>query len=86
MKHRDIQLAIIEEVKHWPGVSVHFINATGNGHPKAVLNFNGKEKKRAFVGSSSDSIRATKHTISDMRKAMKFMGAVRAKAEPADVS
>lgn len=74
---RELKNAIKEEVAHWPGVSVEFVSATGGGHPKAKLPFEGRTLARAYSGNS-DTQQALHCTVRDMRQIMVQLGATRA--------
>lgn len=80
MNQRDYEKAIEREVEHWPDVAVEFV--TGGKHPKAKFTFGGKMLSQAFAGTPSDAAFGVHQMLGDMRRAMKKLGAVRAKPEP----
>lgn len=82
MNKRDYEKAIEAEVENWPGVTVEFVNRTGKGHPKAKFSFGGKMLSHAYASTPSDSAFGVHQMLGDMRRAMKKLGAERAKPEP----
>lgn len=82
MNKRDYEKAIESEVENWPGVTVEFVNPTGKGHPKAKLTYEGKMLSQAYAGTPSDAAFGVHQMLGDMRRAMKKLGASRAKPEP----
>lgn len=75
-----LQEAIEREVaENWPGAEVTF--AKGGKHPKAKLAFGGKIMPVPFSGTSGSS-RIVHHTLADVRRALRRMGAERSKPDP----
>lgn len=72
--------AIKREVEQWPGVAVDFVE--GKKHPKAKFKFGDKVLSRPFASTPSDSAYGIHQMLGDMRRAMKQLGAERAKPEP----
>jgi hypothetical protein len=82
MNRKDLEQAIEREVAEWPGASVAF--AEGSKHPKAKLKF--ADLTIAVVYSSTPSdVRGILNTVSDVRRALKKLGAARPKPEPTPV-
>lgn len=87
MTRKDLEEAISREVESWPGVTVEF--ADGGKHPKAKFTFTPPEGdaltlSRAYARNPSDSANGIHRTLSDMRRVMKQLGAVRPKPEPSE--
>lgn len=86
MKRSNYEEAIRKEVEHWQGVTVEF--GEGGKHPKAKFTFdpgNGEpplKLSRPFAGTPSDAAFGIHAMLGDMRRAMKQLGATRAKPEP----
>lgn len=76
---RELQEAIEREVAEWPDVAVEF--ADGGKHPKAKLTFGGKMLAVPFSGTSGSG-RIVHHTLTDVRRALRKLGAERPKPEP----
>lgn len=86
MNKRELEKAIKDEVDEWPGLTVEFVAATGNGHPKMKLTFTpeGGEPlmlSRAYPGTPSAQSSLHK-TIADVRRMARQLGATRPKPEP----
>lgn len=79
MNQRDIEKAIEREVEEWPEASVSFTK-TGT-HPKAKLAFGGLLLSVVFAGTPG-SQRGVHNTLSEVRRSLKKLGAVRTKPEP----
>lgn len=71
------------EIACWPGVTFRFEHARGKGHPRIVLGFNGRERFVTFPGTPSDSVRGPANFVTDLRKALRALGAVRSEREAA---
>lgn len=82
MRNREYVEAIKDEVEHWKGVTVEFVEATKGGHPKAKFQFGGKFMSHPFASTPSDSAYGKVKMLGDMRRKMKALGAVRDKPEP----
>jgi hypothetical protein len=86
MKQSDLEDAIVREVENWPGVEVKFGRASK--HPTAKFTFTPPEGgdplmlSRPFAGTPSDAYFGVHQMLGDMRRAMKQLGATRAKPEP----
>lgn len=77
---KELEGAIEREVaEFWPGAKVEF--AEGGKHPKAKLTFNGKLLAVPFSGTSG-STRIVAHTLADVRRALRKLGAERSKPDP----
>lgn len=79
MKVSEIEEAIEREVAEWPGAGVSF--AQGGKHRKAKLTYGELIVARAYTSSNARST-AIRATLGDIRRALKSMGAERAKPEP----
>ena len=79
-KGRQLAEAIEKEVGHWPEVKVTIVEAAK--HPKAKLEFGGMLLSVTFSGTTGDSFRGVHNCLSDVRKALKKLGAKRDKPEP----
>lgn len=80
-KGKEVVAAIQREVEEWPGAEVTITE--GKGHPKAKLAFGGKLMHVTFSATPS-SPRSVHHTIADVRRALRKMGAERPKPEPSE--
>lgn len=80
MNRRELEDAIRDEVRQWPGVTVEFVE--GGKHPKAQFCFEGKQAARAYPGTPSDSSFGLHKCLGDMRRFVRQLGAVRSKPEP----
>lgn len=80
MNQRDFEKAIDAEVGNWPGAAVEFV--AGGKHPKAKLTHGGKQMGVTYPGTPGDAFHGVHNTLSDIRRALKKLGAVRAKPEP----
>jgi hypothetical protein len=77
---KELQEAIEREVStFWPGAGVTF--AEGGKHPKAKLTFDGKIMPVAFSGTSGSS-QIVHHTLADIRRVLRKLGATRTKPDP----
>lgn len=76
---RELQDAISREVSEWPDATVEF--ADGAKHPKAKIKFGGKQLFVPFPATSG-SVRIIQHTVADVRRTLRKLGAVRPKPEP----
>ena len=76
---KELQEAIEREVAEWPGASVEF--ADGGKHPKAKIKFDGKMLAVPFSATSGAS-RIVHHTLADVRRTLRKLGAQRPKPEP----
>lgn len=75
MNRRDYEQAIEREVAEWPGVTVTFEEA--GKHPRAVMTFGEASRFTPFPGTPSDSARGLDVKISEVRRMLREMGAVR---------
>lgn len=75
MKRRDYELAIEREVAEWPGVTVTFEEA--GKHPRAIFTFGGIGRFTPFPGTPSDSAKGVTIKLSEVRRLLREMGAVR---------
>lgn len=80
MNQRELEKAIETELESWPDATVSF--TAGGAHPKAKVMFGGKMLNVPYPGTPGDSFRGVHNTLSDIRRALKKLGAVRAKPEP----
>ncbi|MEJ7831274.1 MAG: PD-(D/E)XK nuclease-like domain-containing protein [Nocardioides sp.] len=80
MNQRELEKAIEREVGEWPDATVEF--KTGGKHPKAKLTHGGKILNVVFPGTPGDSGRGVHNTLSEVRRALKKLGASRLKPEP----
>lgn len=80
MNQRDYETAIRAEVEQWPDATVDF--AMGGKHPKAKLSFGGKLLNVTYPSTPSDAFHGVHNCLSDVRRALKKLGAVRSKPEP----
>lgn len=78
-KGKEIADAIKREVEEWPGAEVDIVES--KGHPKAKLKFGGKIMPVTFSATPSSS-RSVHHTLADVRRALRKMGAERPKPDP----
>lgn len=77
---KELEEAITKEVDgFWPEATVTF--ADGGKHPKAKLAFGGKLMAVPFSGTSG-STRIVAHTLADIRRALRKLGATRSKPDP----
>lgn len=79
-KGKEVAEAIQREVEEWPGAAVEIVEAK-RGHPKAKLTFDGKIMNVVFSATPSSS-RSIHHTLADVRRALRKLGAERSKPEP----
>lgn len=75
MNRRDYELAIQREVAEWPGVTLSFEEA--GKHPRAVLTFGETSRFTPFPGTPSDSGRGLDIKVTEVRRMLREMGAVR---------
>ena len=80
MNQSDYEKAIKKEAGEWPGVEVELVS--GGKHPKAKFTFQGKILSVSYSGTPSDASFGVHQMLGDMRRAMKKLGAERAKPEP----
>ncbi len=64
-----------EEVEQWPGVTVRFSKRAK--HRQAILCFNGQERFAVYPDTPGDNVRAVRNHVTDIRKTLLEMGAVR---------
>jgi hypothetical protein len=77
---KELEEAMEREVREfWPGAGVTF--ADGGKHPKAKLTFDGKMLAVPFSGTSGSS-RVVHHTLADIRRTLRKLGAERTKPDP----
>lgn len=69
--------AIAAEIEQWPGVTLAFED--GSKHPVALLSFDGLTLKRPYAGTPSDSRFGKHRMLGDVRRALRDLGAARAK-------
>lgn len=80
MNKRDLEKAMEGEVARWPGASVEFVD--GGKHPKAKLRFGELTVSVPYPGSPGDAFNGVHNQLSQVRRALKKMDAVRDKPEP----
>lgn len=73
---REYRAAFEREVRHWPNAEIAFTRSSR--HQKLIIRYQGKEAKRIFASSDSDH-RALTNAVSDMRRSLRSLGAVRVK-------
>ena len=78
-KGKEVAGAIIREVAEWPGAQVEIVEA--KSHPRAKLKYEGKVLAVTFSATPS-SPRSVHHTLADVRRALRKLGAARLKPEP----
>jgi len=78
-KGRETEEAIARELENWPGATVEF--KQGSKHPRAKLSFAGLTQSISFSATPS-SPRSLHHSIADVRRTLRALGAEREKAEP----
>lgn len=66
---------IRQEVGRWPGATVKF--EMGGKHRRAIITFSRKDRFVIFPTSPSDGRRGSRNTLSDVRRALKSLGAIR---------
>lgn len=76
---KELEEAIEREVSEWPGATVEFIQ--GGKHPKAKLKFDGRMLSTSYP-STSGSARIFLHTLGDVRRTLRKLGAERPRPEP----
>jgi hypothetical protein len=78
---KDIFVSALEnEIKHWPYVDIEY--SRHRKHRKANLLYRGKRGSITFPSTSSDNVRGHKNTITELRKLLEGMGAVRVDRAP----
>lgn len=79
MNRKEIEKAIERELEEWPGAAVSFVE--GGKHPRAKLQFGGKFLAISFSGTPTSG-RSIHHTLADVRRTLKKLGAERPKPTP----
>lgn len=73
---REFKVRIESEILHWPNATVEFQRT--KRHQRAVIKYQGKTHTCDFPTSSSDW-RGVQNTVSDVRRNLRAMGAMRKK-------